>query len=55
MTKQTMKDVSHTSPYGSDANGVWERGFEHETNNEEAEAIATGDADAPDTPAPADD
>ena len=31
MTKKPMKEVSHTSPYGTGADRVWERGHEYET------------------------
>lgn len=42
MTEDTMQDVSHTPPYDTDANTVWQRGNEDEA------------ADQP-SPQPADD
>jgi hypothetical protein len=32
----TLKDVSHTAPYGTDARDVWSRGGEYEQDDTEA-------------------
>lgn len=35
--RSTMKDVSHTSPTGVDADGVWKRGYTPESEDGEEE------------------
>lgn len=50
MPEKTMKDISHTPPYGNGAGRVWERGHEYETDEADA---STGEVD--ETAPPADD
>ncbi|WP_435179911.1 hypothetical protein [Halorussus sp. AFM4] len=50
MSDETMKDVSHTPPYGNGADRVWERGHEYE-----ADAVEASPAEADETQTPADD
>lgn len=50
MSEETMKEISHTPPYGNGAGRVWERGHEYETDEA---GVSSGEAE--ETAPPADD